>query len=207
MIYVADFSFSADDVSAQSAIGARLFDLVKGTKPTEQELDIGDAVAQTLSDELVSGLRALGLPAQRAPAQEASGTGLITLRIEGQFLKVEEGNRLRRIVIGFGAGQSMVNTQVQVYETTPAGHVLVLQFTTHSRSSLKPGVAEAGAAGAVAAGVSAGVGAGTEFTQSVEADARRTAHLIVSHLGSLAYQRGWITADAAADARAELHSQ
>ena len=95
-------------------------------------------------------------------------------------MTVDQGNRLRRAVVGFGAGASEVRTIVQVFETTNDGRRLVEDFYTTVKSSRKPGfgpMAGAGAAAGTAAtsvAVSAGVGLATAHSQTVEGDAKNT---------------------------------
>ena len=61
------------------------------------------------------------------------------MSIEGQFLTIDEGNRARRLVIGFGAGASHVRIAVQMLETIAGQHRLVEDFYTNASSSRKPG--------------------------------------------------------------------
>jgi uncharacterized spore protein YtfJ len=130
-----------------------------------------------------------------AGATPVTGRGL---QIEGQFLTVDQGNRLRRAVIGFGAGASEVRTMVQVFETTSEGRRLVEDFYTTAKSSRKPGfgpMAGAGAAistAATSAAVSSGVGLATAHSQTVEGDAKNTADEIVKMLKKFFAEQGWI---------------
>jgi hypothetical protein len=63
-----------------------------------------------------------------------------TLSIEGQIVSIDEGNKAKRLVIGFGSGESEVRTLTQVYEVTSEdGHHLVEDFYTTVKSSKKPG--------------------------------------------------------------------
>ncbi len=60
------------------------------------------------------GLRKLEFAIQRVNrGTVASGSGLL---IDGQFLTVDEGNPLRRLVIGFGSGASTVESRAQIYQ-------------------------------------------------------------------------------------------
>jgi hypothetical protein len=183
-VLVYNLAVATHEVSVNSAIGARIKSLATRTSKNEEQLKVGRAVANALSEELVKELHALGMPAQRSDVMESPRTG--TLAIEGQFLTIDEGNRLRRLVIGFGAGGSEVRTQVQVSLGTPTGNLLLEEFTTDAESSKKPGTGPMAATGAAVTGTAAaaatlsgGVGVVTEFDQTVEGDARRTAHEIV----------------------------
>jgi hypothetical protein len=197
-ILVYDFAVSADDVSLDRAVGAQLLQHLKGTSQTEEQLKIGRAMAQTLSAELVAAIQKLGLPAERAGNAPLLTDN--TLAIEGQFVSIDEGNRLRRMVIGLGAGATEVKTQVQVYAVTPTNRTLLQEFETTAQSSRKPGMAETmevGAAvrGAQAVAIGAGVGAASEYGATVTADARRTAKAVAEKLSQFFASKGWSTAN------------
>jgi len=121
-----------------------------------------------------------------------------SLSVEGQFLSIDRGNRLRRAVVGFGAGASEVKALVQIYETTPAGRRLVQDFTTTGKSARRPGMGPAGAAGAAAGraatsvAVSGGVTAATAHSQGVEGDATHVADEIAKVLRQFFADQGWI---------------
>ena len=84
---------------------------------------------------------------------KATGSDLV---IDGQFLTVNEGNPLQRLVVGFGNGASTVDSQVQVYQGEEARKLL--DFTTQSYSGNMPGAATSMGVGAAAAGgVTAGM--------------------------------------------------
>lgn len=198
-ILVYDFAVSLDDIHLDRAPGAKLGDLAKGESKTELELKVGRAVANSLSAHLVKEIRALGMPAERAagvPAPPAAGTALA---IEGQFLDIDQGNRLERMVIGLGLGGTEVKTQVQVYDETPTGRRLMEEFDTTAKSSVKPGMAEMLPVGAavsgvgIAAAMSASVATATEVLgERVEDDARRTAKKIAKNLAQFFTNQGWL---------------
>lgn len=196
LIVVHDFAVSASAVALDSAIGARALEAVKGEPEVQAHLRIGEEVAKILTENLVKEIGKLGIPTVTA-AGATPVTGP-SLQIEGQFLTVDQGNRLRRAVIGFGAGASEVRTMVQVFETTSDGRRLVEDFYTTAKSSRKPGfgpMAGAGAAistAATSAAVSSGVGLATAHSQTVEGDARNTADEIVKMLKTFFAEQGWI---------------
>jgi len=199
IIVVHDFGVSPGDVSLDSAIGARLIHMMRETPASEEELKIGRDVARIVTENLVKEPGKLGLaavPAATAGSVSVSGP---TLSIEGQFVSVNEGNRLRRMVVGFGAGASEVRTLVQVYKTTPEGRRLVEDFYTTVKSSIKPGMGPMAGVGAAAgraatsAMVSGGVGIATERSQGVDGDAKHTAEEITKTLKKFFVEQGWIT--------------
>ena len=195
LIIVHDFGVSASAVALDTAIGSRLLEAVKGNPEAEEQMKIGQEVAKVVTENLVKEISKLGIPAvEAAKATPVAGP---SLSIEGQFVTVDQGNRLRRAVVGFGAGASEVRTMVQVFETTNDGRRLVEDFYTTVKSSRKPGfgpMAGAGAAvgGATSVAVSAGVGLATAHSQTVEGDAKNTADEIVKVLKKFFAEQGWI---------------
>ena len=196
LIVVHDFAVSADAVVPDQAIGSRIIDMVKETPSGEQRLKISHDVARVVTDNLVQEISKLGIPT--VSAANATPVAGPSLAIEGQFLTVDEGNRLRRMIIGFGAGASEVRILVQVFENTNEGRRLAEDFYTTVKSSRKPGtgpMAGVGAAAGSAAGAAAmstGVGIATEFSQTVEGDARHAAQEITKTLKKFFVEQGWI---------------
>jgi Domain of unknown function (DUF4410) len=193
-IAVYDFVVEANDVSPNNAPLSRLMRAV-GSSQTADQQKTGRSVANTLSVELVAALKDLQLPV------EPGGTAPVadrTLAIEGQFILIDEGNRLRRVAIGLGAGASDVRTHTQLYLGTPTGPRLVDEFETDASSSRKPGAAVTmGASSAVGAGMMAakaaqgGVQAATVPQDTAEADAKRTAAELAKRVKQIFVDRGW----------------
>jgi Domain of unknown function (DUF4410) len=203
-ILVYDLAVSPEAITPNGSVIARLHSLVSATSQTEEQLKVGREVAAALSEELVQRLRALGLPAERASGLQPLPDG--TLAIEGQFISIDEGNRLRRAVIGFGVGESDVRTLVQVYLGMDGMQHMVQEFETSAESSKAPGMAATMGAGAAAHGAAAlgtaamaggGIHAATESRQTAEADARRTADVLVKRLAQFFAAQGWIAPEAA----------
>jgi uncharacterized spore protein YtfJ len=196
LIVVHDFAVSASTVALDSAIGARALEAVKGEPEVQAHLRIGEEIAKILTENLVKEIGKLGIPTVAAAG--ATPVAGRSLQIEGQFLTVDQGNRLRRAVIGFGAGASEVRTMVQVFEATSEGRRLVEDFYTTAKSSRKPGFGPMAGAGAAistvatSAAVSSGVGLATAHSQTVEGDARNTADEIVRMLKKFFAEQGWI---------------
>jgi len=201
LIIVHDFEVSRDNVQLDSGIGSRLERIVKGTPEEQDRLKLEQSVARTGSATLVEEIRKLGLRAE--PATMASPGPGPTLSIEGQILSINEGNKTRRLVIGFGAGASEVRTLTQVYEVTGGAHRLVDDFYTTAKSSRKPGLGPMSGAGAAAgraaqsAAVAGGIGLASERSQTVEADTQHAAREIAKQLAKFFVEQGWITQDQA----------
>jgi Domain of unknown function (DUF4410) len=201
VVIVDTFAASPDEVKLYEGIPSIVEDALKGGNApsrSQQELEVGQKVADAIAHNLVTEIQDMGLSAQRGsavpPGMEPA------LLITGQLVSIDEGNRAERVVIGFGAGRSDVRVHVQVYEVTHAGRELVDQIEVDGESGLTPGMAETMGAGAVAGHllVSAAVSGGLHVVSetmgaNVVADADRSAKGIAKQLAKLFGQEGWIT--------------
>ncbi len=201
MILVYDFAVSPDEVKLTRGVLPEIRQLMDNSPRTAQELQVGHAVANALSEELVKKIRGFGLPAERAIG--FSGINSDIMLVEGQILSVDEGNRAERVVIGLGAGRTSVEAHVQVYDVTPEGQNQVESFVADSKSGRKPGMAEMMGVGALAGRlltstvVSGGMSAAGEVSwETVEADAKRLAEKVADDLGPFFVSQGWIPASA-----------
>ncbi|NIO07559.1 MAG: DUF4410 domain-containing protein [Deltaproteobacteria bacterium] len=198
-VLVYDFVATPRDVKPDSALGVMfLRRFVQQVSPTEEEVKIGREVANAMSAALVTYISNLGIPAERAYDFTLPTRG--DFSVEGQFITIDEGNRLRRIGIGLGAGASEVKMLVQLYDITRRGRLRLEEFEATAKSGRKPGIAEtmpAGAAVRGAAGIATagGIAALTSSRESVEADARHAAKTIAKKIAALFATYGWISND------------
>ncbi len=191
VVLVYDFAVVPKDVQVDQ-LGP---DIVKRQAYTSEQIQVGRAAANALSEELVKEIRALGMRAERASASTPVPRN--ALLIKGQFVSIDEGDRLKRMVIGFGAGSSEVKTRVYVYQQTPHGPRLLGEAKTIASGSKRPGLAGpaavAGATGQVAGVVVGGVTGGvSEIRGGVQADAKRTAKPIAEKLAEGFKRQGWM---------------
>jgi len=198
-VLVYNFAVSPDEVKLDQGISVRIENLVNKTPRTKEEKAVGHAVAEALATNLVKELNAIGVPATRAYGMPSAMGN--SVQIEGQFLSIDEGNRTERVVIGLGAGRTVVKTLTQVYDARFGSRMLVDEVDTDAKSGYKPGMAEMMAVGVlthhllVSTLASGALAAGSEaFMAGVDADARRTAQEIVKQLGQFFVAQGWIPA-------------
>jgi hypothetical protein len=193
-IFVHDFAVSSDDVSPDNALVYELHhNELKGPSEAAEQVQVGRAVANVVSEKLVNAIRSLGLPAERALGVEPLAKGNFSL--EGQFISIDGGNRPRRITIGFGVGNTKVRTLVQGYFGTAYGPHLVEEFETHTERSSKRGMEiTIGPTVAMAADVASRF---SELTNAAEDDARRTAVALARQLLEFFAVQGWIVQDMA----------
>jgi len=197
-VLVYHFAVTPGQVRENQSIIQRAVRSGSSTTPQKRNAQIGHQVSDRMTVHLVAGITALGLPAEVAALDRDAEIG--EMQIVGQFLRVDEGNRLKRTVIGFGAGGSKVDVVTQVYYVTDRGARKMLEFRTHADSGKMPGAAVTMGAGAAAqGGVTAGVAAANVATGSIKAYksevdrmAAKSADEAVKYLGEFFQKQGWI---------------
>ena len=201
-ILLYDFAVSEQEVKEYQGI-MRQQPTIKDA--AERERLLAQEVKDALAEQVVEALKPLGFEVERvARGTKASGNDLV---IDGQFQTVDEGNPLNRLVIGFGTGSSLVQTQVQLYQEPGARKLM--EFTTQADSGKLPGVAPSMAAGAVASGgVTAGMvvaNAAVAGVKTYKSDVARMAAAsgdqVARYLSEFFAKQGWIRGDQVRKAR------
>jgi hypothetical protein len=106
-------------------------------RPEETPVQKATRYATLLSETIAKELTALKIPATReAPGAPLPADGLV---VGGEFLEVDEGNRLRRAIVGFGVGASDVLVQVSVYDLAQSRQQPILVYGTGTGSKPMPG--------------------------------------------------------------------
>ncbi len=194
VILVYDFSLPKANIELNQSVGAKLVRYAKNQSQEDQKKQLGLAVANNLSNQLVAELRRLGLPAVHATGKQSVPAD--ALLIVGQFENINEGNRLRRVVLGFGAGRSEVKSHVQLYYLP---NRLVVALDTSAKSATRPGIIPMTGAGAALGHLEQSLiistsvnGIGEIFHTSAEQDANRTAKEIVKQLKPFFIKEGWV---------------
>ncbi len=197
-IVVYDFAVTEAEVTGHGPV-RRMAHETSGTSEGERERGIERQVADALAEELVRGLRDLGFAVERkSRATPVAGHEFV---IDGEFLNVDEGNRLGRLVIGFGIGASKLDTEVHFYYGERRRKLL--DFRTHADSGKMPGAAATMGTGAVVQGgitagmaaTSAATGALKEYHSELERMAAHSAHQAVAYLSEFFAKQGWIRPD------------
>lgn len=117
-VYVRDFLFDAQNLKPdEGLLGGRagpVGRLLKSLKPSEDPETKARQFVELLSNTIVGGLNNAGISASRLePGAFTPPAGLL---VGGEFLEVDEGNRMRRAMVGFGAGSEEIKVQVEVYD-------------------------------------------------------------------------------------------
>ncbi len=200
-VLVADFSAASSGVQLDQAIASRVQRALNGADPSSEQYQTVQNVQQAISDALVENLRKMGLQAEReTPGAVPVGNDLV---IRGQIVGIDEGNRTRRLAIGFGAGKSDVRAEAQVYYLLPNAPPQLLQtYDADANSGRKPGLAMGGV-GAASGGseiplVASGLmGVHGETTRTgVAAEGEHLANRLAYNLAEFFVQQGWITPSA-----------
>ncbi len=197
-IAVFPFATSTAEVTLNQGIGARRYRNYSGEDKGAAEAKLAQDTAQNICTQVAATLASNGWNAACAPrGTPVSGSNVLV--IDGDFTDISEGNRVRRMVIGLGAGASVVDTSVGLYQYNEGSSTQLLTFTTHADSGKMPGVGITGPAGAAAGGAAAAATVGVNVaaagvkhvTSSTSYLAEQTAKQIVDQLNNYFSQQGW----------------
>ncbi len=143
-VYVTNFDLDASEIH-QSGIGSRLNSIRPGIigsgplgiarTPKEQARDL----VETMAKSLVNDLRKDGIAAERLPPGAPLPTSGWLVR--GAFLQVDAGNRLRRAVIGIGAGGTDIQAVTAIDQLSAGAPQPLYAVDTSAQSRKLPGAA------------------------------------------------------------------
>ena len=195
-IIVYDFAATADDLEPSSAITGRY--AAPDKKPSPEEIRLGRELGSRVAAKLVKDIIAMGMPAERAKGAAPPNIGDIV--ITGQFVTIDEGSRLKRMIIGFGAGGAELKTVVEGYQITASGPRLLGSREIKAGGGKAPGMAAplvivGGIVGrpVTAAAVAGGLNIAQELgPERIEGAANRTAKSISKELRAAFKRQGWI---------------
>jgi hypothetical protein len=198
-VLVADFQIDPNAVRQDQGIGPRLQRSMAGGSAGAAQEAIATEVQSAISDTVVQDLSKAGLPAEHAPSGAIYRPG--DLVVTGRVQRIDEGNRTRRMGIGFGAGKSIVQAVAELYAVVPDGPPILLQrYDGSADSGRKPGLGVG--AGMAVADSNAAMGA-LSAVSNIGGEARRTpvgkeaasfGNRLARDIGEYAAGRGWIAA-------------
>jgi len=196
-IVIYPFAVSPAQVTLNQSIVQRAYRNMSGEDQTASQQKLATDTASKLCMSVAANLTAKGYKAvclQRG-TPVADNNALI---VDGEFTDISEGNRLRRLVVGFGAGASTLDSAVHVYQHTDSGSQQLIDFNTHADSGKMPGAVVMGPAGAAAGGSAAAVVAGNaavggakSYTSATDYLADKTATQITDTINQYYAQHGW----------------
>lgn len=146
IVYVSDFELDVANVTPDSGPGQRVRRLrgllPGGPGPRGQDINPQDHakhIVDEMADALTADLKKGGVDARRsAPGQPLPAVGW---QVRGVFLNVDDGNRLRRAMVGFGAGQNNIQVAVSCDSLSAANLPPLYQAVEEADSKNRPGAA------------------------------------------------------------------
>jgi len=194
-VIVYHFAATPDEIESGAAISG--YYKKRGTPQTAKQIKLGRELGDIIAQEMVREILKMGMPAEHASSGSAPGIG--DLLIKGEFVSIDEGDRLKRMLIGFGAGAGELRTHVESYQISAEGHVLLGTKQIKAKGGKMPGIFVPVMAGAMGGspGKSAMIAGGANVAQemgpeSIQAAAKRTAKEIVKVLRENFRRQGWI---------------
>jgi len=192
VVLVYQFAVDADDVVVDT------FGLDVGNKQasTLERAKRGKAFARRLAFKLVKKVAELGIATRVATPKTT--VPMNALVVKGQFLTIDEGSKVKRMMIGFGAGAEEVRVRVQVYQMTETGLNRISEAEGEAHGRKTPGVV--GPAG-IAAGtgmvvgviVSGGMNIKSEvFDGSMETTLNNLVEQFVENAARFYKRQGWL---------------
>ncbi len=136
-IWVYDFAATASDIPAESALAGKSDE--HPAPQTADQIAKGRAAGALVAADLVSEIRAMGMPATRAP--EGSVPSINDIVIRGYILAIDEGSATKRVAIGFGSGASELKVAVEGFQVTEQGLRKIGAGKLDSGGSKSPGSA------------------------------------------------------------------
>jgi hypothetical protein len=199
-VLIYNFTVNPGEVRENSGFFAKVGRSLTDANQVEEQVRIGREVADVLATELTEKIAALGLRPLRADANMPVTEDSVL--VTGRFVKIDEGNRLRRNAIGLGLGQSSLDSEVRVMAPTRSGLRELIAFEAHADSGALPGAAILGPAGAAAGAGTAAVvatnvaaGAAKTYRSASAQLATQMADKIVAELAQYFARQGWISQD------------
>ncbi len=196
-IVVYPFAADPSDITLNQSIIQRAYRQMSSENADAQQTKLARDTAENVCLEIVNALQQEGWTAS-CLERGTPPPGDNVLVLDGEFTDINEGNRLRRLVIGFGAGASTLDTNVSMYQKTNGGYQKLLDFTTHADSGKMPGAAVTGGAGAAAGagagviiGANAALGAAKGYNSSTSQLGDKTGKEVIDQLNGYFSQHGW----------------
>ncbi len=194
-VIVYDFASTPAGIPPDSAI-AGLY-RARTTPQTPEEIALGRSLGAKVSARLVEELNKSGIVATAAATGPVPHPGDAVIR--GEFVTIDKGSRVKRMLIGFGAGSAGLETLVEGYVVTTRGLVPLGSAQIETSGGKKPGMLVPMGAGAAAGNLARSVaisGASNILqeggSESLEGAAKRTAKVIAKVIVKAYKERGWL---------------
>ncbi len=199
VILVYRFAINGDEVTLNQGFFSRIDRSLGSASLTQDEQETARKAAKRLADDLVTGIQGLGLQAQLATVDQTTVPPNSAM-ISGAFVDINEGNKTRQLVIGFGVGKANINARMRLATWNGSGETVLATFDTHVDSGEMPGAAVTMGAGAAAQGgltagmavANAGVSGVKAYRSADDPMIDRMAEKMVVSLSQYFASQGWI---------------
>lgn len=195
LVIVYDFAGTREDLPPDSVI-ARYYQQ-RSVPQTRKEVELGRQLGRQVAQNLVTELNKAGITARRVASAPIPRIGDAVIR--GEFIVANEGSRLTRVLIGFGAGKAELKTLAEAYQVTATGVRPLGSAQIEAAGGKLPGMLVPVGIGAGVGSVvtSAAISGASNLAQEVgpetiEAAAQRTAKQIAKAIVDAYKKRGWL---------------
>ena len=193
-VVIQDFTVNSAAVNMDESAAGRMHTLLSiGREPDDPAASVALAqqVQNSFAKALVSDLRKSNIEAQRSTGAKAASTEPL-LVVSGEVTTINEGDKVKRVMVGLGRGGSVVQTHVVVSSVANGHSTVVLELNLKSESGKKLGALETMGAGSLAVNAAAGdVG---DKQSTVQADAARMAKGVAKQIQKFMIGQNWLPA-------------
>ena len=189
-VFVYDFASTVADLPKDSAIAGLIEQ--RTTSQTQEEIEFRRQLGALVAVHLIEELNERDIPATAAGAGLYPRTGDAV--VHGEFVLVDEGSRIQRVLLGFGAGAARLVTLAEVYVVVSGGLVPLSSVETETHGSRMSGMLVSlgiGTVVSIASGVASKVYSETG-AESIGGAAKRTAKEVAEQMVTGYQRRGWM---------------
>ncbi len=191
-VWVKDFTVRGD-VVIDGSLAARMHrhSLLGGGSGDATPEGVVQQIETSFTKTLTGELKKQQMETDRMPdgVGALGGTYLI---VEGEFIGVNEGDKTKRVMIGFGKGASDIKTHIIISLVENGNRTVVLESNLNSQSGKKPGAIIGLGGGNVAVGAVTGdVG---DKKSTVLGDASRMAKVVAKQVEAVMIAQRWVPA-------------
>ena len=180
------------DESAAGRLHTRLF-LRRDPDNDSVPAALAQQVQTSFSKALLNDLKKSNIEAQRSTGTD-DASNVPVLVISGEVTAIDEGNKVKRVLVGLGRGGSDVQTHVVVSSVLNGRATVVFELNLKSESGKKLGALESVGGGSLA--LNAAEGDVGDRSSTVQADASRMAKGVAKQVKQFMVAQKWIPADA-----------
>jgi hypothetical protein len=190
-VLIRDFTVGSDIVVDES-MAARLHGprLLGGSSEGQRtQSDIAKSIEDTFAKSFIKTLKKQQVEAARV-SEDTGDTAAPTLVVTGDFLSINEGDKTKRVMIGFGRGGSDIKTHVLVSLVKQGHSTVIFEGNIDAKSGMQPGALATMGVGSLA------VGAATHTVgdqgSTAQKDASRVGKLVATEVIEAMRSQKWI---------------